>query len=583
MSSKGRARREASRIEIKAAAGPQWWWYALGLFLVFFTVFEVYGPAIRGPFIFDDRYLPFLIPDFAQAPLRDWMRGVRPLLMLGYWLNYQVGQADPYWYHVVNVLFHFASGVCVWLILRRILEWAGVDDARRTVLSIFGGLLFLLHPLQTESVTYVASRSESQSVFFFNAAFVVFLYRRRAAVSWTIAMGVLVLFVCAAATKEHAAVLPALLLLTDYFWNPGFSLEGAKRNWRLYLPVMIGAFGAGVFIVRVLRVATTAGFGLREFTWYQYFYSQCRAIWVYLRMFLLPYGQNIDHEFDLSAGVLDHGAAIAMLALIAIAVVAWTFRHQYPLAAYGYYAFLILLAPTSSFVPIRDLLVERRVYLAFFPLVLICCEFLRRWNTTPVTLAGALAGVLCVFSFMTYQRNLLWADSLLLWKDTAEKSPNKIRPHFQLAYAEYSQGRCAEAAQEYERTSKLAAPDYSLYMDWGVALDCAKQPEAAVEKLKKAAALEKSAHVYAQIGSVYAKTNRTDESLVALEEAERLDPRFTMTYVYRGNVLLMRSDFDRAAEQFRKALNMSSDPAAASAARAGLDLAQRRVAPTVAP
>jgi protein O-mannosyl-transferase len=317
---------------------------------------------------------------------------------------------------------------------------------------------------------------------------------------------------------------------------------------------------------------------MKDLTWYDYFFTQCRAVWVYLRMFVLPFGLNVDHDFPISRSLMDHGAVFGLIALIAVGVAAWIFRRAYPLASYGYFAFLILLAPTSSVVPIRDVLVERRVYLAFFPLALICCEFLRRIRVAPAPLAAALACVLCVFGFATYQRNEVWSDAISLWKDTAEKSPAKSRPRFQLAYAYYQEGRCAEAIQEYGRAAQLQKPGYDLLVDWGLAYDCAKQPEQALDKFQKAVAMEKSAHAYSLIGMVRIKRNEKQEAIAALDEAEKLDPRFAMTYVYRGNLFLLSQEFEKAAAQFEKAIALNPSD---QAARNGLDMAQRRVTPTI--
>jgi tetratricopeptide (TPR) repeat protein len=498
--------------------------------------------------------------------------------MLGYWFNFQFSHADPYSYHVVNLLLHFANSVLVWLIVARILEWAGVQELLRVLLGIFSGLLFLVHPIQTESVTYVASRSESQSLLFFLAAFSVFIYRRDPAVSAKVAAAVLVLFGAAVATKEHTAVLPALLLLTDFYWNPPFSVAGIRRNWKLYLPMLAGFLAAVAFVARVLRSASSAGFGMADLPWYQYFFTQCRAIWRYLGFFVLPFGLNVDHEFPISRSLVDHGAIFGLLALIVLAVVAWIRRREYPLAGYGYFAFLLLLAPTSSVVPIRDVLVERRIYLAFFPLALICCEFLRRIPIRRMALVAALALVLVVLCGITYARNQVWSDPIALWTDTVAKSPSKSRPAFQLAYALYAAGRCPEAVKQYEKVARLEKPDYSLYVDWGIAADCAQQPQLALEKFQLAAGLEKSAHVYSLMAMVHAKRNERAEALAALSIAEKLDPNFPMTYVYRGNILLLEREFDRAAADFQKALTLSPNDAAA---RNGLELAQRRVVPDV--
>ncbi len=559
-------------------AGPRWWWYIVGILAAVAVGFEIYDPILHAPFIFDDRYLPFMNPAFAQSSIGSWLASVRPLLMLGYWTNFQFSQSEPYSYHIVNVLLHCANAVLVWLIVRRILKWAEFAGTVREALALFGGLLFLVHPAQTESVAYVASRSESQSLLFFLGAFALFLYRRQPVVSVPVTVGVLALFAAAVTSKEHTAVLPALLLLTDYYWNPGFTLEGIRKNWKLYIPIAAGAILAGTFVLRILSGATTAGFGIKEFTWYQYFFTQCRALWVYLRMFILPYDLNVDHDFAISRTILDHGAIAGMLALTGLAVAAWIWRRQYKLASYGFFAFILLMAPTSSFVPIADPLVERRLYVAFFPLILICCDFIMRLRVPRTAVASALALLLILFAGLSYGRNKVWSDPVTLWQDTAAKSPNKSRPHFQLAFAYYSQGQCDEASREYQRASEVSKPDAALYVDWALAEDCARRPQKALDLLQKAAAIEKTAHIYSQIGMLHAKQNQRAEAFAALDEAEKLDPAFAIVYVYRGNLLLLGGDFDKAAADFRKALQLNQSDAAA---RNGLDLAQRRVVPQV--
>lgn len=575
--SKGSKAAQTAVIEPKRAPASQWWIWALGFFVALFVVFEVYQPAIRGPFEFDDRYLPFFNNQYIDQPFRAWVSGMRPLLMASYWANFQINRTEPYWYHVINVLFHFANAVLVWLVVEKILDWANVERVQRRILGLFGGLLFLLHPLQTESVTYVASRSENQTLFFFNLAFVLFLYRRSVAVSWRIAAGVLILFGAAVLSKEHAAILPALLLLTDYFWNPGFSLAGVKKNWRLYAPIAVGGALAVAFVYRIVAHATTAGFSLKDLPWYQYFFTQCRAIWVYIRMFFLPYGQNVDHDFAISRTIIDHGAIAGLLALLGLAVVAWIYRRRYPLAAYGYFAFLILLAPTSSFVPIRDVLVERRMYMPFIGLIFICCEFLRRWKTSRAALATALAAVVVVFAFLAYQRNEIWGDPVALWKDSVDKSPNKARPRFQLAYAYYQQGRCAEAVTEYQKTSQLEAPDSSLFTDWGEAADCAHEPAVAIDKFRQALAMEPSAIVYYSLGKTYAEQNQPLPAFEALSQAEKLDPTLEPVYVAQGHLYLRAGKFDQAAERYHRALQLNPGD---MDTRNALNMAQRHVLPT---
>ena len=549
-------------VAVAPAPQPRRWPYAVGLLVALFVVFDVYWPAINGQFLLDDTYLPYMLPDYARVSLIGWLKGLRPLLMFSYWLNFQyadparAGTQDTFGYHFVNVVLHFFNGILVFLAIRKVMSWAGVEKWLSVVLAIFAAGLFLLHPLQTESVSYVASRSETLSVFFVLATLVVFLYRESNTVGFGTTVAVLALFGAAVLTKEHTAVLPVLLLLTDYYWNPGFSLAGIRRNWRLYIPLAVaGALGIAL-VARVLSAAPTAGFGVKEFTWYQYFFTECRVIWDYLWMFLLPIGQNLDPDFSISRSITDHGAIIAILGLLAVTIAAWVYRRRFPLATYGWFVFLILIAPTSSFVPIKDPYAERRLYLPFIGLLFITVEFLRRWKISKNALITVLSLVLVAEAAATYQRNQVWSTAIDMWSDTVAKSPNKRRPRFQLAMAYFQAGHYPEAIEHFEKAAQLEPPNFDLLVDWALAYDGVGKPADAIAKLRQAAALEKSAHVYSQIGMEYGKMGQYPQALDALATAIQLNPSFMggISYVYRGDVFSVQGNKLQAAEEYRHAL-----------------------------
>jgi Tfp pilus assembly protein PilF len=561
----------ATVIAVAPIPQPRRWPHVVGLLIALFAVLEVYWPAMNGQFLLDDTYLPYMLPNYAAAPLIAWIKGLRPLLMFSYWLNFQyadpsrAGMQDTFGYHFVNVVLHFLNGILVGLAMRKVLSWASVEKWHSTILAAFSAGLFLLHPLQTESVSYVASRSETLSVFFVLAALVVFLYPAGSALSIGRTIAVLALFGAAVLSKEHTAVLPVLLLLTDYYWNPGFSVGGIRRNWRLYIPIVIAGALAAVFVARVLREATTAGFGVKEFTWYQYFFTECRAVWDYLWMFLLPIGQNLDPEFPISRSITDHGGIVAMLGLLAVTVCAWTYRRRFPLASYGWFVFLILIAPTSSFVPIKDPFAERRLYLPFIGLLFITVEFLRRWKISRNALMAVLGLVVVVEGAATYQRNLVWGTPIDMWSDSVAKAPHKLRPRFQLAMAYFQSGHYPEAVEQFDKAAQLDPPNFDLLVDWALAYDGVGRTADAIAKLRQAAALEKNAHVYSQIGMEYGKLGQYPQALDALDTAIQLDPNFMggMSYVYRGDVFSAQGNKLQAAAEYRHALAI--DPGNSSA------------------
>ncbi len=561
---------EAARAARKPAApaGPSRWPLFAAIAAGLIAVFWAYAPAFHGPFLFDDSALPFALPSFSD-PLSEWVTGLRPLLMFTYWINTQISGADPYSYHIVNLVIHCIASALMFFIVRRVLDWGGVEAEMRTPLAGFCALLFLLHPVQSEAVAYLAGRSEALSSMMVFAAFTVFLYRKETAVTWTTAALTLLLFLGALAAKEQTIVLPGLLLLTDYWWNPGFSFRGIRDNWKLYVPLALGAAAGVIRFLPLLLHATTAGFGMQDLTWYQYLFTEFRAIFVYVREFFLPFGLTADWDFPFSHSIVDHGAIIGLIVLLALMAACWIFRKRFPLASYGFLAFLMLMSPTSSILPIRDPIAERRLYFAMFGLLLVAAELLRHIKLPRATMTGACAAILLLAAIGTHARAEVWSSELTLWQDALSKAPDKPRDHFQLANAYFNLGTpedCARSAAEYEKTAQYKPDGYTRYnvlIDWGLALDCAGQPDAALARFEEAARLEKTAHVYSQIAKVHGEQGRWTEALDALHTAETLDPNFAPTYAYRGIVYLKTNKVAEAIPELQHALQLDPhlDPA----------------------
>ncbi len=526
---------------------------AIGSVAAAAIVFELYSPSLSGPFVLDDLYLPFMNPDVDRLPASVWL-GSRPLLNVSFWLNYQLSGVDTVSYHVANAALHLVTGLLVFLMLRKLVERAGEAGAKRDLLAAFGAGWFLFHPLQTESVAYVASRSDVLSTLLSYLALLVFLHRQSRAIGVAKAGLVLFLFVCAGLTKQQAIVLPALFLLADYYWNPGFTLEGIRRNWRLHGPVIVGGIIGTVFVFRTLSQGSSAGFHVKEFTWYEYFYTQCRAFWLYVRLLVLPVGQNADPEFAISRSLADAGAAAGLAGILVLLGTAWWFRRRFALGSFGLLVFVICLMPTSSFIPILDPIAERRLYFPMLGFILVVLEGARRLKVERNALAGGMAAVLLLLGWLTYSRAEVWGSAFALWQDTAAKSPGKVRPRFQLAYAYFREQRCAEASREFAHAARLGPPDATLLVDWGLSLDCEGKLEQALAPLRQAATLERSAHAQSTIGMVLAKLGRYQEALAALDQAQAIDPHYAITYVYRGNVFAATGDWRKAAGEYRKAL-----------------------------
>ncbi|HXM41586.1 MAG TPA: hypothetical protein VN924_10060 [Bryobacteraceae bacterium] len=496
---------------------------AIVVFAAFVVELNLYATALAAPFTFDDFTLPF--QQASSSNLSTWLTGVRPVLMFSYWLNARISGNSSLSYRLLNLIIHAVNTGLVFLVLSRLLTMSGVMRARSVrAASLIGAAVFLIHPLQTESVSYIAGRSESLAALFVLLAYVVFLYRRREVVSWTEAAAVLALFALGVSTKENAIGLAGLLVLTDVYWPRAFSARGLRNNWKLYAAMAAGALVAAWQVFRMLATASSAGFLLPGLAWYQYAFTQARAFFTYLRLAVIPLGQSIDHDYPISHTILEHGAIFYLAALAAIVALGYAWRRRYPLACFGLFLTLILLAPTSSIVPIVDPLVERRMYLPLIGLILIGCEVARHIRLRPSAGFAVCGAMLAVFYVLCYQRNLLWAEPSRLWAEAALESTGKGRPYANLVDQLVEERRCSLAIPYLLHAEQALPNDYFVDLAWGRALECVGQKDAALRRLLRAAQLRPSSEVYRLIGLLYGEMGRSGEAGMALRTAVALDP-----------------------------------------------------------
>ncbi len=539
----------AARTEEPGWGWQPWAWVAAAIVAVFWA----YGPALRGTWLFDDTVLPYsqasTPPDFFA-----WVNRVRPVLKVTYWMNHQLApEGSTYGYHVVNLLIHLAAGGLMFLVVRRFLEWSGAEAARRNLLAGFAAGVFLLHPAMTEAVAYTAGRSESLSTMWVLAAFAVFLYRPKPEISWGRVVAVFALFALALGSKEHTAVLVALLLLTDFWWNPGFSFKGIRGNWKLYLPMAAAAALALSLVWDLIVHGGGAGFSL-GIAWYQYLFTEFRALFVYIQEFLFPYNLTADWYFPISKTIFDYGAIAGLAVLLALLGAAWLFRRRFPLVTYGFLVYLLLMAPTSSIIPIKDPVAERRLYFSVLGLLLILTYLVSRIRIDRQALTTLCVAVLLACAVGTHVRAAVWDNDEAFWKDVVQKAPENARAHFHLGFALTQDERWFDALNEYEKSAKLVPPDWDLLLDWGQAYLNVGKPELALEKFQQSVKMDNSAHARTQIAEAYAQMQRWQEALDSLDMAQKIEPGFAYIYVVRGKIHFATGKCAEAVGDFAAAL-----------------------------
>lgn len=554
--------RGASPRALPASSAPgqlPYRWIAAALCL---AACAAYFPALGGPFLFDDQGLEVFLQ--APPPLSLLLQRIARFVTNASFLA-EAGLAglNPKSFHFTNLLLHLLNGLLVWRILLALLSRRGPLSAAERLAAAAGAGLFLLHPLGTESVAYISSRSELLCALFAYCAFLLFVRSpggqemplgRSLAVTALLGLGIL--------SKEPAIALAGVFVVFDLLDGETVSIRPLLRRWKLYAPMLAAAGLVGFRLYSTLSREGTAGASAKHAP-LDYLLTQFEVIWKYFRLILLPVGQNLDHAYPVVKAPGGVGVWLGLAALAALLAAAWRFRRQYPLALLGLLFLLILLAPTSSIVPIDDAMAERRLYLGFPGVAMIAAEFLRRVKPS-LNSGAAIAAVLLVLAGLTWRRAELYTAAIPMWEDSVSANPRNSRAWFHLGFAYYAEGRCADAARAYQKGAALdPKPDYTLLVDWATALECEGRLADAEAKLREAGKLERNSHGTAILGRVLAKKGELDRALEVLNEALQINPSNADALAYRGNVRLLRNEPAEALADYEAALRLQPGDSAA--------------------
>jgi hypothetical protein len=437
-------------------------WIALALAVA--TAFA-YVPALRAPFLLDD----WVTIDAASrlASTEGMPTSGRPMVVATLAANYRVNRvlgvdqhADPagpdktIGYRLFNILLHLSTGALLFAVLRRAMREQTIAEDWRAIADPLAGIvtaLWLLHPIQSEVINYVVQRSEAQA----SLCYLATLYASQRA--WGAAPAVRIRWYAVAVlacilgmmSKEIVITAPLAVMLYDRafrlpswkaLWAPG---DG--RGWAYV--AMWSACVATFAIFAATSRGDAASFGI-DMPWYRYFYTQCWAIGRYLRLIVWPAGFSPDYGFR---PIGDARGIPGLLLLTAFGVV--TLRAWKDVERFGWFAFLgsmffILLAPSSSVVPVPlEVGAERRVYLALAALLVLAvvgAEWVRRRfapRVSPRWLLAGGAGIAATLTIVTAARSRVYNDPGTLWRQAALAVPDNSRALEQLGLTFYAAGQ----------------------------------------------------------------------------------------------------------------------------------------------
>ena len=579
----------------------------------------VYGNSLAGPFVFDDlkaigdnRTIHRLWPIWevlSPPPNGETVSG-RPLLNLSLAINYALSGLKVWSYHVTNLLIHIAAALLLFGILRRTFLLPALRERfgqAATPLALASALLWLVHPLQTESVTYIVQRAESLAGLFY----LLTLYGviRGAGTVPFFAQGTVPFFasenptlpnsvvgekgdcppsprdhwsrlyiwyaaavaacLLGAACKEILVTAPLIVLLYDRTLLAGSFAEAWRRRWGLYVGL------AATWVLLAYLLFSTGLIGRREEMGtpdpWTYAVSQPSVILHYLWLSVWPRPLCFDYGWPVAStlGEILPGA-MAIAALLAATI--WGLLGRRVWGFLGAW-FLLILLPTSSILPLSQLACEHRMYLSLAAVTLLAVAggyaFCDQWLPRP-TVPGrgavvvrwaapllAWAAVLLALGYGTVVRNADYQTTIGIWQDTVNKRPNDASAYNNLGNALARCGRFSEAMQHFQHALRLKPNFARAHDNLGNALFSLGKINEAIEHYHQALQLApNSAAAHSNLGVALVAVGKVDDAIAHYHEALRLKPYDADAHCNLGIALALLGKTSLASEHLEQALTL---------------------------
>ncbi len=542
------------------------------LALLAIVVILIYADTLTAPFIFDDlnniqdnphiRIPALSIENLLWAGFHS-PEGRRPVANISFALNYYASGYNPVGYHVVNIVIHIACGIFLFFLAKNTLQTPALRSryAKYGWIPFLAAFIWLVHPLQTQSVSYVVQRMNSMAAMFYVVSMLCYVKFRMSAASpakWLQLAVCVMAALLAFGTKEISATLPLFIVLYEWYFFQELDPQWARQ--RLLLLAGLGLLFLIIALVyldfepidKILR-----SYGRRDFTPLQRLLTQSRVVVFYLSLMLWPNPSrlNLDHEFPLSVSLVDPVTTlVCVIIIIALIAAAVLIARKEPLLSFSIIWFFGNLAIESSIIGL-ELVFEHRNYLPtmFAILAIVSLVFRCFKHALPVAVALSLVGAL--FCTWTFQRNRIWADEIALYADSAAKSSGKARPQNNLGAALSRRGRLPEAIERYRAALKIQ-PDYAdAHYNLGYALAKSGRLDEGLAHFRQAVRLEPNRVKYLNnLGVALVLKGNHAEALEHFTSALELDPYDADLHANIGLVFKHQGDLDAAIQHFSKAL-----------------------------
>ena len=501
----------------------------------------VYGNHLHNTFQFDSiayikNSLSLKNPE-SILTLQFWMSEffARGLLSISMALNAHLDELRPFGYHVLNLALHIFNAILVFYIFKKaLLHFKNSIGKNDSAISFFAATIFLVHPIQTESVIYIISRSEVLASTFYLLGFLLFqtyleLHNRHSLLkNLILPLVILFLIVVGFSVKQTLATFPLIIFLYYISVCPLDSpVIKFILNWKWQILTAVLIFlslllykllSDETFLIGPSRPDEMVG---RE----KFMLSQpAVVIFYYLKKILFPINLNVDPDVEVVTLLLSFSFIASIMMIAFIAYYLWN-QEAWRFYIFFLSWFLIILSPSSSIVTLHDLAAEHRVYLALPGVIFILSYGLFDILKNQKLGSLILCGLTLFLGALNIERNTAWKSELSLWRDTYKKSPGKLRPLINLARAHSIEGNSEDAVRYYEE------------------------------------ALSKGSGVFVvqyNLGELYLKKGRVEEAILRFESALQLKPEIPETYAKLGEIYLARKNWKLADIYFKKCIEIDS-------------------------
>lgn len=535
-----------------------------------------YSNSFNAPFVFDD--IPNILDNPSIRNLGDVKSVFLPPSWLGVWdrpvvnfslaLNYAISGERVWSYHVLNLLIHLLAGLTIFGIVRRTFISGRLQETYGSYSpypAFCVSLIWLLHPIQTQAVTYTIQRCESLMGLFYLLTLYCAIrgWQSSSGNVWRLLS--VVSFLMGVGSKEVIVTAPFVVLVYEWIFVRSSPKEIWRNSWPLYAGYCIGFVVLGIFIACGATVTSAV-------TPLQYWQTQPVIILHYMRLVIWPFGLTFDYSWPV-AEFKDTWISLVIVTTI-FAGSAWSCYRRQPIGFVGLWFFLIL-AP-SSIVPLPDFAFEHRMYLPSAAVVLLFVITLYHAVLRIPSGAGnncrisdgihsKIFVIICLvisggLGILTFQRNEVYRTEERLWEDTIKKSPQNARAHLDLGHVLERSGRLQEAMNHYYRAITLK-PDYvKAHINYGNGWLRLGKPEFAADQYRISLRLKPAdAVANSGLGKALCAMGRVTESIKYFREVVYLMPDWPEGYSDLGLALSMAGQHQEAVPYLIKAINMRND------------------------